>query len=226
MAITGGIYFGGKYILNQIKESQRKRFINDNFANPDLQASTIIYKALGFNEIDLGVFLPTIEFSLFTNETELLKIANKVTNIKNVAIIYQKIYDRNLLDDVQKGFNTSELNAFWQRLNQGTVNTDTTVYAICSKVYSAVKSDNLQINSAEKDEKNKWFGTNKLYGNFSNQDYLGEVVSTGIYVNPDNANDVNNNKRYYIIEETRPTQCLFNCNYGVVLQFQITNKEF
>jgi len=219
LLIVGGSAVALKYGYAQYKKWRAEQYAQKNAGDPNLIAAAIIYESftrVGFPSTSILSFLIP-ELNISTNESALNEIASKITNVKAVSDAYNILFNRTLHFDIQKGLDTTELQTFWQIINAPSSNTDvTTAYPIGSTLYVAEKNG-IIVNTAEKNEKNEWFGTNNLFAQLDFNAKIGVVVDKGVF----------ENQNYYIVEEPGifGGKCYVGCKTGVVLQYQVTNKK-
>jgi len=221
-----GAVLGARYTWSKYKEYRADKFARDNVGSPNVIAAAIIYNSFTRFEFPgvLSWLLPSIDIS--TDEAALNNIATRVTNVKAVSDAYHILFDRNLTQDTIQGLSTSELDTFWQIINSPQNNNSTTLYPIGSKLYVA-ELNGIIVNLA-KENNGTWIGTNDLYKNLSHNELVGEVIATGQVTEQMVYNTANNHlvgQNYYIVKEVRGSQCLINCEIGVVIQQQVTNKQ-
>jgi len=217
--VVAGTFFIGKYAYGQFKIYRAKKYANNNAGSPDLVAAAIIHDSFKRFEFPgvLSFVLPSFNYS--TDESALYDIATRVTNVKGVSSAYKILFDRNLFFDVQEGLDTDEMKTFWNIINATQNNTEKDLYPIGSKLFAADRQG-IRINKAIQDASGQWSGTNELFGNFALNKEVGEVIANGKWVDPGTRVETN----YYIIKD-----CNFfglGCEHGVVLQNQVTDKQF
>ncbi len=210
--IAGGVLLTGKYAHSQYKKWNANRYARNNAGDPDLIAAAVIYESFSRFEFPgvLGFLLPSFDVS--ADEAALYQIASKVTSAKAVAKVYKIVFDRELHTDIKNGLDTQEMQTFWNIINAPENNTETSLYAIGSKLYVA-KRNGISVNIAEQNANLEWSGTGNLYGNFQFNDEVGEVIAHGDF----------NGENYYIVEDCNFFG--FGCKQGVVLQNQISNDK-
>lgn len=213
LGIVGGLY----YLPKWYKKNRAERFARQNIGHPDVTAAAIIYESftrIGYRSGLLSLILP--EFDIAADEAALYDIASRVTNIQSVANAYYILWDRNLLVDTKNGLSTAELQAFFDLINAPNHNPMSIDehYYIDDKLYCAKKAG-IRVPTVEKQADGSWSTTDKLYGNYEHNQYIGRVVTFGIHA-PEN-------KRYYIVK-----WCAWItswCYYGIVWQDQVTNID-
>ncbi|WP_044398815.1 hypothetical protein [Lacinutrix sp. Hel_I_90] len=213
--IIGGTIFASKIAYDQYKKWRAEKYARDNAGDPNLVAAAVIFNSFSRFEFPgvLGFLLPSFEIS--ANERALYDIASQVESVKAVSKAYKILFDRTLFFDVSKGLDTQEMQNFWNIIKAESTNTDTTTqYPIGSTLYVADKSGIL-VNEAIQDQNGNWSGTNNLYGKYSYKQVVGKVIAIGVF----------ENENYYIVQQIRFSQCLTNCQIGVVLQSQVDNVQ-
>lgn len=218
--IIGGVYLGGSIAYKSYKKYRAEKYAQENAGNPNLTAAAIIYNSFSRFELPgfIGSLLPS--FNISTDEDALNAIATQITNVKDVANAYKILFDRTLFFDVQNGLSTDELKTFWNIINAGATNTDTTtIYPVGTRLYVASKSG-ITVNEAVNQNGN-WKGTNNLYGNYNYNDLVGDVIYTAKV--PQGMQHAG--EQYYIVKQVRFNQCVFNCQYGVVIHSQVNNQK-
>lgn len=203
------IYFGPKWY----KKLRAENYAKKNIGRPEVTAAAIIYNSFSRFEPKgfLGLILPS--FNISTNEEALYDIARKVSNITEVAKAYSILFDRNLLFDIQDGLNSKELNTFVGIINGKDGNPDIKRTILAgSKVFNA-KKETIAVKEAVLRD-GVWKSTNNLFANVSPNEPIGEVVSSHIY-EPTGS-------RYYIVKKC---SLFVVCNYGLVWDFQVTDKK-
>lgn len=215
LATVGAIY----YVPKQWKKWRAERYARANIGKPHVTAAAIIHESfakVGFKSGLFSYLLP--EFNIYTDEAALMNIASRISNIQLVAKAYKILFDADLFKDTTNGLSTSELNTFYNAIGAATHNDDPQLensYLIGDLLYCA-KKPSIRVPQVTQQEDGAWITTEKLYGNFTHKDLIGQVIALGIY-EPEN-------KRYYIVKS-----CAFLgfwCDYGIVWADQVTNEEF
>ncbi|SFU77139.1 hypothetical protein SAMN05216480_12322 [Pustulibacterium marinum] len=216
--VAGGVYLTHK----QYKKYRRKKYLEANISNPNIQAAIIINDAfLNFEPSGvLSWFLPS--FNISTDTSQLYTIAENVTDLTEVAKAYNVVFDRNLSDDLSQASGDVYISFMNIINNKGDVqvNEATGTYDIIlagDTVYSAVNGSTLTVKKAVyNDDAKKWQSTNELYENFSYGDEIGKVVTSVLFTE-------NPISRYYIVE--KGGWLGIGATYGLVWDNEITNKK-
>lgn len=220
LLIIGGSYLAYTQGRIAYKKYLAEKYAKENIGNPNLIAAAIIYNSFTRFEPTGLISLILPSFEIATDEAALNQIATQITNVQDVSDAYTTLFDRSLFFDTQNGLSTTELQTFWNIINAESINTDNSVvYPIGSILYAASKAGIL-VNEAVK-QNNTWSGTNNIYKKINYNSLVGKVVHTGVV--PEGMTGAG--KTYYIVQEVRWTQCLTNCDFGVVLHEQVNNKK-
>ncbi len=214
---------GGTYLTyREYKKYRRRKYLEANINNSNVQAAIVINDAfLNFEPSGvLSWFLPS--FNISTDTNQLYAIAQNVTDLTEVAKAYNMVFDRNLSDDLSQASGAVYISFMNIINNKGDaqINEATGTYDIVlagDTIYSAVNGSTLSVKKAVyNSETNQWQSTNELYGNFGYGDEIGEVVTSVLFTQSPIS-------RYYIVKTGGFLG--IGVSYGLVWDNQITNNK-
>jgi hypothetical protein len=209
------ITFGPKYY----KEYVAKKFIRDNPANIYVRASFIIANSVKTFAIPT-FFGNLFSFNYNVNESSINNALASVgaNNFAELARVYYKLFSRNLDSDLQSALDEEELQSAYDVIDDVQSSTS---FAIGTLLKVKAGAD-ITVNQAIY-EAGMWAGTDKLMDTSKNVHKAGEEIGIVHFKGIVSETDLQHaGKTYYIVENCNWFG--FDCDYGVVLNSQVTNK--
>lgn len=109
-------YYFGKEIIASLNKSDAQSKADDS---PEVRQAMVLRSAMNPSGVSWMMSLDT------TNTSKVMETAKNITNLDNVQKAYKKLYQDNLLDDIQNELSTSDYQKFLTIISSNT-NKDTT----------------------------------------------------------------------------------------------------